>query len=52
EEEIRDAVQFADESAFPSEELMRSLVYAPSPEGVLAYPERARAIGANIIGGE
>ncbi|MDB4976916.1 MAG: Pyruvate dehydrogenase component alpha subunit [Myxococcaceae bacterium] len=52
EEEIRDAVQFADDSPYPSEALMRELVYAPSPEGVLADPQRARAIGANIIGGQ
>jgi pyruvate dehydrogenase E1 component alpha subunit len=52
EEEVRDAVQFADESAPPSEELMRELVYAPSTEGVLADPQLARAISGNIVGGQ
>jgi len=51
EEEVRDAVQFAEESAPPSEELMRELVYAPSAEGVLADPARARAISDNLVGG-
>jgi pyruvate dehydrogenase E1 component alpha subunit len=52
EEEIRDAVQFAEESAPPDEALMNELVYAPSPEGLLAEPALARAIGGNILGGE
>jgi pyruvate dehydrogenase E1 component alpha subunit len=53
EEEMRDAVQFADDSPAPSEELMNSLVYAPSPEGLFADAARARAtIGRNIVGGE
>jgi len=52
EEEIRDAVQFADDSPAPSIETMNELVYAPSPDGVLAYPERHRTIGVNIVGGE
>jgi len=51
EEEVRDAVQFADDSAPPSEELMHQLVYAPSPEGVLTHPDRARVITGNIVGG-
>lgn len=52
EEEVRDAVQFAEESAPPSEALMHELVYAPSTEGVLANPARARAISGNLLGGE
>jgi pyruvate dehydrogenase E1 component alpha subunit len=52
EEEMRDAVQFADDSAPPSEELMSSLVYAPSPDGLFADADKARAIGGNIVGGE
>ena len=51
EEEVRDAVQFAEESASPSEELLRELVYAPSAEGVLADSARARTIADNIVGG-
>jgi len=51
EEEIRDAVQFADESAAPSEELMENLVYAPSAEGVLADPAFARQVPPNLLGG-
>jgi pyruvate dehydrogenase E1 component alpha subunit len=51
EEEVRDAVQFADESPAPTEEMMNELVYAPSPEGVLADPASARAISGNILGG-
>ena len=51
EEEIRDAVQFAEDSPAPSEQLMNELVYAPSPQGVLAEPELARAVGENIVGG-
>jgi len=50
EEEIRDALQFADESEFPGEDLMRELVLAPSPEGVLADPARAREVHGNIAG--
>jgi pyruvate dehydrogenase E1 component alpha subunit len=52
EEEIRDAVQFADESPAPSEALMNELIYAPSPEGLFADAAKARAIGGNIVGGE
>jgi len=52
EEEMRDAVQFAEDSAPPSEALMNSLVYAPSAEGLFADADKARAIGANIVGGE
>jgi pyruvate dehydrogenase E1 component alpha subunit len=51
EEEMRDALQFAEDSASPSEALMHELVYAPSPEGVLAEPELARSIVGNILGG-
>lgn len=51
EEEMRDALQFAEDSAPPSEALMHELVYAPSPDGVLAEPELARALGGNIVGG-
>lgn len=51
EEEVRDAVRFADESEPPSRELMESLVYAPSTEGVLAHPELARTIAPNLLGG-
>jgi pyruvate dehydrogenase E1 component alpha subunit len=36
EEEVRDALEFADASAAPSEELMYEITYAPSTEGVLA----------------
>ncbi len=52
EEEVRDALQFADESAPPNEQLMRDLVYAPSPEGVLADPAWAKGSGGNLVGGE
>jgi len=51
EEEVRDAVQFADESPPPSEELMEQLVYAPSSEGVLSDPARALAVAPNVLGG-
>jgi pyruvate dehydrogenase E1 component alpha subunit len=51
EQEVQDAVQFADESAPPTEEMMNELVYAPSPEGLLADPASARAIWGNIVGG-
>jgi pyruvate dehydrogenase E1 component alpha subunit len=51
EEEVRDAVRFADESKPPSPELMEALVYAPSAEGVLADPELARTIAPNLLGG-
>ena len=51
EEEVRDSVQFADESGTLSEEQMRELVYAPSAEGVLADPARARTIFDNLVGG-
>jgi pyruvate dehydrogenase E1 component alpha subunit len=50
EEEVRDAVQFADESPPPNEELMEQLVYAPSGEGVLFDPARARGIPPNLLG--
>ena len=49
EEELRDALQFAEDSAPPSEALMHELVYAPSPDGVLAEPELAHAIVGNIV---
>lgn len=52
EEEVRDAVQFADESAAPSEALLHDLIYAPSTEGVLASPEIARKVSPNLLGGE
>ena len=43
EEEIRDAVQFAEQSEAPSEELMHNLVYAPSTRACLPIPAwRAR----------
>jgi pyruvate dehydrogenase E1 component alpha subunit len=51
EQEVQDAVQFAEESAPPTEEMMNELVYAPSPEGLLADPASARAIWGNIVGG-
>lgn len=39
EDEIRDAVQFADASPAPSEELMAELVVAPNPPGLLHDPD-------------
>jgi pyruvate dehydrogenase E1 component alpha subunit len=49
EEEVRDAVQFADESPPPDEALMHELVYAPSPEGVFADPAFARYVPPNVL---
>jgi pyruvate dehydrogenase E1 component alpha subunit len=51
EQEVQDAVQFADESAYLSEEEMMELVYAPSPDELFADQKKARAIGGNIVGG-
>ena len=51
EEELRDALQFAEDSPPPSEALMHELVYAPSPEGVLAEPDLPHLIAGNIVGG-
>jgi pyruvate dehydrogenase E1 component alpha subunit len=51
EEEVRDAVQFADTSPAPTEELMHELIYAPSSEGALHNPELARSVPGNILGG-
>jgi TPP-dependent pyruvate/acetoin dehydrogenase alpha subunit len=51
EEEVRDAVEFADESPAPSQELMHRLVYAPSPEFVLTDPEAPHAVHGNLVGG-
>lgn len=36
EEEVRDAVEFAEQSVGPTEDLMYEITYAPSTEGVLA----------------
>jgi pyruvate dehydrogenase E1 component alpha subunit len=51
EEEVRDAVQFADQSPAPTEEDMVELTYAPSSEGFLHDPAAARAVAPNILGG-
>lgn len=51
EEEIRDAVQFAEESPYPSEETMHKLVYAKSPSFVLEDPEAAQRVHGNQVGG-
>jgi pyruvate dehydrogenase E1 component alpha subunit len=51
EEEVRDAVTFADESAAPDEALMHRAVYAPSPEFVLTDPEAPHAARPNLLGG-
>jgi pyruvate dehydrogenase E1 component alpha subunit len=51
EEEVRDAVAFAERSAPPSEELMHELVYAPSPDFVLADPAAAKGWLGNQVGG-
>jgi pyruvate dehydrogenase E1 component alpha subunit len=51
EEEVRDAVQFAEESAAPSEQTMNELVYAPSPDFVLRDPDAARRARPNQVGG-
>ncbi|MFT3925073.1 MAG: pyruvate dehydrogenase (acetyl-transferring) E1 component subunit alpha [Myxococcales bacterium] len=51
EEEIRDAVQFADESPAPTEQTMHELVYAKSPDFVLSDPEAPRRIHGNQVGG-
>jgi pyruvate dehydrogenase E1 component alpha subunit len=50
EEEIRDAVAFADESPPPSEELMHRYVYAPSSEAVLVDPEAPHRARPNVLG--
>jgi pyruvate dehydrogenase E1 component alpha subunit len=50
EEEVRDAVQFAEQSPAPSEAEMEDLVYAPSPDGVLHDPAFARHIPTNLLG--
>jgi pyruvate dehydrogenase E1 component alpha subunit len=52
EEEVRDAVQFAEESAAPDEALMHKLVYAPSPEGLLADPEQGQRVTSNLLGSD
>lgn len=51
EEEVRDAVQFADESPYPSEATMHELVYAKSPNFVLEDPEAFQRIRGNQVGG-
>ena len=51
EEEVRDAVQFAEESPPPSEETMHQLVYAPSPDFVLTDPEAPHRVQSNLVGG-
>jgi TPP-dependent pyruvate/acetoin dehydrogenase alpha subunit len=51
EEEVRDAVAFADESPVLSEESMHALVYAKSPDFVLADPEAPRVVRGNLVGG-
>jgi pyruvate dehydrogenase E1 component alpha subunit len=51
EEEVRDAVSFADESPPPSEELMHQLVYAKSPDFVLADVSAPHRVQKNQVGG-
>lgn len=51
EQEVQDAVQFAEQSAYLSEAEMSELVYAPSPDELFADQKKARAIGGNIVGG-
>lgn len=51
EEEVRDAVAFADESPFPTLDVMHKLVYAPSPDFVLSDPEGPHAPRPNVVGG-
>jgi pyruvate dehydrogenase E1 component alpha subunit len=51
EDEVRDAVQFAEDSPAPSVALMEQLVYAPSAPGVLADEALARTIAPNLLGG-
>jgi len=50
EEEVRDAVQFAEDSPPPSEEQMEALVFAASAPGVLHDPEAARRVPRNLLG--
>jgi len=52
EDEVRDAVQFAEDSPPPSMELLYKLNYAPSPEGLFADAARSRTVHGNIVGGE
>jgi pyruvate dehydrogenase E1 component alpha subunit len=51
EEEVRDAVAFADESPTLSEERMHALVYAKSPDFVLTHPDAPHAVRGNLVGG-
>ncbi len=51
EEEIRDAVQFSEESPYASEETMHKLVYAPSPSFVLEDPDFSQRVRGNQVGG-
>jgi pyruvate dehydrogenase E1 component alpha subunit len=51
EEEVRDAVQFAEESPYLSEQLMEQMVYAPSTAGVLADEALAKFIAPNLLAG-
>jgi len=51
EEEVRDAVTFADESAPPSEALMHELVYAKSPDFVLSDVSAPHRVHKNQVGG-
>jgi pyruvate dehydrogenase E1 component alpha subunit len=51
EEEVRDAVQFADSSAQPNDDDMHDYVYAPPSEGTFENPEAYRVFRGNILGG-
>jgi pyruvate dehydrogenase E1 component alpha subunit len=51
EQEVQEAVQFAEQSPYLSEEEMSELVYAPSPDELFADQKKARAIGGNLVGG-
>jgi pyruvate dehydrogenase E1 component alpha subunit len=51
EEEVRDAVAFADGSPTLSEAEMHGLVYAKSRDSALADPDAPHAVQSNLVGG-
>ena len=51
EEEVRDAVEFADKSEAPNDDDMHDYVYAPPSEGTFVSEEAYRVFRGNILGG-